>query len=318
MQTLIEALSKVQNRCRQHGGALQNNEMLTRYSLIDPVLRALGWDTENPDMVVPEFTTPTGRIDYVLFWDSQPYIGIEAKALGTNLQQARQMGFQYCWQNQIPYFVATDGDIWELHDMSALGGQQIFCVQICGSQNLGHIALVLLGLDYRAMPIRSPSPSSASLSPVSTAAPAMAAPSSSIAASAPLVPSSPGRSFANLTQNDYPVTGTRPQHVIFPNNVSVPVRTWKGVLIKVIETLDQHKCLPQPPFKVGVQQRTILYDTNAQTMSSPGKVQTTLYGTIYVNFPMDAQEIAKFIYQLLNAAKQQCPSISPETVCVVL
>lgn len=61
---LMDVLQKVRGLIAQHGAALQQNEMLTRYMLIDPVLRALGWDTEDPDVVVPECTTANGRMDY--------------------------------------------------------------------------------------------------------------------------------------------------------------------------------------------------------------------------------------------------------------
>ena len=35
--------------------ALRQSEMQTRYALIDPLLRELGWDTENPALVRPEY-----------------------------------------------------------------------------------------------------------------------------------------------------------------------------------------------------------------------------------------------------------------------
>ena len=37
------------------------SEMQTRYALIDPLLRELGWDTENPALVRPEFRGLDGR-----------------------------------------------------------------------------------------------------------------------------------------------------------------------------------------------------------------------------------------------------------------
>ena len=58
LHRLIEAL---QVRISEHRAELQKSEALTRYVLIDPLLRALGWDTGNPSQVVPEFRALTSR-----------------------------------------------------------------------------------------------------------------------------------------------------------------------------------------------------------------------------------------------------------------
>lgn len=42
------------------------SEWQTRYALIDPLLRALGWDTADPTMVVPEDGSGDGRANYLL------------------------------------------------------------------------------------------------------------------------------------------------------------------------------------------------------------------------------------------------------------
>ena len=48
LRDLIETL---QQRIEKHGSALQASEALTRYALIDPLLRTLGWDTGDPSQV---------------------------------------------------------------------------------------------------------------------------------------------------------------------------------------------------------------------------------------------------------------------------
>ncbi|GIV04458.1 MAG: hypothetical protein KatS3mg016_0033 [Fimbriimonadales bacterium] len=110
---------------------LQDNEMRTRYALIDPVLRALGWDTENPEIVVPEYTTPTGRMDYALFLDNQVYIALEAKALRGDLASAREYWLAVLLgSNNIHFCLISDGDTWELHYVTVLSGKLIFNLQI--------------------------------------------------------------------------------------------------------------------------------------------------------------------------------------------
>ena len=72
-------------------------ETQTRYAIIDPIIRALGWDTEDPKECYPEYDLSEGktRPDYALFgdWSAEdiaesviaPVVIIEAKALRRNL-----------------------------------------------------------------------------------------------------------------------------------------------------------------------------------------------------------------------------------------
>ena len=46
--TLIEVFKKLKQNGDKYENELADNELLTRYILIDPMLRALGWDTEKP------------------------------------------------------------------------------------------------------------------------------------------------------------------------------------------------------------------------------------------------------------------------------
>ncbi|MDW8029908.1 MAG: type I restriction endonuclease, partial [Armatimonadota bacterium] len=151
MRELLETIEKAQERIEKYRDQLCQNEMLTRYALIDPILRALGWDTEDPEQVVPEVSTPQGRPDYGLYHNGIALVMVEAKSLGTDLKKAKDDGFKYCWQNKVPYFVVTDGDVWELHDLSKMGGEQIFRVQL-SRDNSGDAARKLLALWREAMP----------------------------------------------------------------------------------------------------------------------------------------------------------------------
>ena len=72
-------------------------EVRTRYAFIDPIIRALGWDTSDPKECYPEYPRPYrgGRADYALFGKVEmpdigtgyavPAIIIESKAVGINL-----------------------------------------------------------------------------------------------------------------------------------------------------------------------------------------------------------------------------------------
>lgn len=132
MNELFNLVEKLRERIKKYGDDLSRNEALTRYVLIDPLLRALGWDTENPDIVRPEERQEKGRPDYVLLHNGKKLIALEAKSLNTKLDEkdVLNLGFNYSWSSGIPYFIITDGNIWKIYDVSKLGGKIILEINI--------------------------------------------------------------------------------------------------------------------------------------------------------------------------------------------
>ena len=112
MVGLVEAL-----KVKIADSAEISNEATTRYSLIDPILRELGWDTEDPRVVVPEYSSGAGRADYALFNEGgKPAVIIEAKKLGEPLGDAADQGINYCVRAGIEYFAVTDGNTWRVYE----------------------------------------------------------------------------------------------------------------------------------------------------------------------------------------------------------
>ena len=107
----------------------------TRYALIDPILRALGWDTGDPMECHVEYPRGSGRADYALFdregpvgkVGKPPTIIIEAKALDAeeDLDDGESQLSRYVRaaprMNQ-GLGVLTDGKEWRLFDVSIRGG----------------------------------------------------------------------------------------------------------------------------------------------------------------------------------------------------
>ena len=119
LENLLTLIEKLRERIDSHGDALRQSEALTRYALIDPLLRELGWDTEDPDVVVPEYRVQNNQIaDYVLYHDGNPAIVIESKKLAEPLQggKALDQGILYCAHTGAGYFILTDGNSWELYE----------------------------------------------------------------------------------------------------------------------------------------------------------------------------------------------------------
>ena len=113
---LFNLVNELRERIETHGGQLRSNEMQTRYALIDPLLRELGWDTSDPALVTPEYSASGGRADYALLSDGRPVVMVEAKRLGEDLQGAVTQGITYCIGQGTPHFAVTDGQRWEIYE----------------------------------------------------------------------------------------------------------------------------------------------------------------------------------------------------------
>ena len=109
-------------RIAEHNSALRQNETLTRTTLVDPLLRGLGWDTTDPGQVFVEYRTESGIVDYALLGgDGKPEVIVEAKKLGSPLRSAVAQAAGYCLSEDLPRFAVTDGRHWELYEMSRPG-----------------------------------------------------------------------------------------------------------------------------------------------------------------------------------------------------
>ena len=125
LESLLELVETLKARIDEHGDQIRQSEALTRYALIDPLLRELGWDTEDPKLVRPEYplrteyTQSTRFADYALLEGTQdkPAMMVEAKSLGKSLRdQALLQGINYCQADGTRYFSVTDGQRWEVYE----------------------------------------------------------------------------------------------------------------------------------------------------------------------------------------------------------
>ncbi len=130
------------------------NEQNTKATLIEPVLRALGWDTEDVEEVVREYRIKSRDkpVDYGLLVLRTPRLFVEAKALGENLDDRR-------WTNQImgyagvagvQWIVLTDGNeyrIYNTHAPVSVEEKLFRTVRVSDDGPLLHETLELLAKD---------------------------------------------------------------------------------------------------------------------------------------------------------------------------
>ena len=89
------------------------------------ILQALGWDTFDVDIVVPEYSVGSRRVDYALktaFATTDVFL--EIKAPGKADDAADQQLFEYAYHVGIPFAVLTDGRIWNFYLPSGQGDYQ--------------------------------------------------------------------------------------------------------------------------------------------------------------------------------------------------
>lgn len=128
MTELSEALRHCAAKVEKYRGRPDRpiNEANTKASLIEVVLRALGWDTADTDEVDREYRQVSRHCptDYALILPDRPdrpCAVVEAKRLGTALEDPGviSQALGYATDSGAPCAVITDGDAWHLYDAHA-------------------------------------------------------------------------------------------------------------------------------------------------------------------------------------------------------
>jgi len=119
LAALYTVLQNVCANAAANAELLRKNEAATRAALIDPVLRALGWDTANVRMVEPEKTIGGDlRVDYLLYDAAgKANLVVEAKCLDASLDKhgyvSKVLGYALGFKVQTVFI--TDGLTWHCY-----------------------------------------------------------------------------------------------------------------------------------------------------------------------------------------------------------
>ena len=245
LEKLLLLVETLKVRIEKHGDALKGSEALTRYTLIDPLLRTLGWDTADPSLVIPEFKSGKGWADYALLGgDGKPAMMIEAKSLGTPLHdEARTKGITYCIALGTKYFALTDGNRWEIYETyRAVPIDEKLIVEFdVSTQPAAEVCLLALALwqpnleSGRAVPgyppLIQPEPT------LSHATEPKTVPAET--ASVILVE----KDWQPLSKIQPPKGAPSPVEILFPDNSREAVKFWVGIVREITRWLLQNKHL---------------------------------------------------------------------------
>lgn len=124
MVDLIKTIKIMREKIETHEDDLSNNEMMTRYTLVDPLLRALDWDTSDPNDVAPESPASSrSKTDYTM---GAGVMLIEAMRLNGRLEEWAPKLIQHIRDREARYGVITDGQRWQLYDsQTAMSGPAV-------------------------------------------------------------------------------------------------------------------------------------------------------------------------------------------------
>lgn len=111
LKSLARTIDSIGSRIERHGTHIGGHETRTRVVLIDPLLRSLGWNTEDPEMVVHEYGIGSLKVDYALFSKGEVFGILEAKAFGRKLKD-EAWGKFVAELPQVTVVAFTDGDEW--------------------------------------------------------------------------------------------------------------------------------------------------------------------------------------------------------------
>ena len=121
MENLKNLVETLKEKAVKYHTVLSSNELMTRYVLVDPLLRELGWDLTDPDTVTMEESTPgKNRTDYKM---GKTMI-IEAKHVGTVLK--KDMVEKYLQNSDVQYGVVTNGVQWNIYVKSKISPEYAF------------------------------------------------------------------------------------------------------------------------------------------------------------------------------------------------
>ena len=237
LESLLKLVETLRDRIDEHGDALRQSEALTRYALIDPLLRELGWDTDDPSLVIPEYRSGGGRADYALLYDGKPVMMVEAKSLGTPLRDAvLSQGINYCLMEGTRHFTVTDGQRWEVYETHRpvpIDEKRIASFDLKGQSPPAEC--------LKALALWRPSAESGHVATAQVPVVGLEAGKES-----PSEPSRPskGSSSEGLNDHDWHLlsevtadTGKAPVEVSFPEGEPVKVTNWAETLVEIVRWL---------------------------------------------------------------------------------
>jgi len=98
-------------RLRESKSLFLSSEEATKQGAILPVLAKLGWDRDNIQEVIPEYSVGSGRVDYCLKTGEQS-VFLEVKRANEELEGHQEQLLDYAFRQGVKLAILTNGLLW--------------------------------------------------------------------------------------------------------------------------------------------------------------------------------------------------------------
>ncbi len=287
LESLLELVETLRARIDEHSAALRQNEMRTRYALIDPLLQELGWDTSDPSEVTIEDGSGEGRADYLLLDNDKPVMIVEAKRLGLGVSDGRQQAVNYAMDQgrRARYFAVTDGNRWEIYDTHQPAINMLVISFALKEDVPAEVCLKAMALWRPAVENRSVLPAKMPIVRLNAiernVTEPVASPPIPVTESAPAhqsvirktpdpvpQPDETGQEWIPLSEFK-PELHTRPPiEIQFPDHKDIPIKRWNAITVEVVGWLLTHEFLNQSNWNI---RRNVRYFVSDSKRHSSGK-----------------------------------------------
>ena len=236
-------IEQVRTNARTNASLFQSNEAATRAALIEPLLRALGWDTTNVRLVEPERTVANKQsLDYLLKdFEGKIRSVIEAKKLGESLDKLGHVGalIGYAFSLKPQSFFITDGLNWHCYSPTHSQFQPVETLNLADANPVEAALQLVRWLDAaqsgHGISIQQTAQVVALTSHAPAATPNKAAKPVTKALQQPKMLKSEAADFievSRLKSLELPA-GQKPKLLRLPNGIVRPITTWKDILLEV-------------------------------------------------------------------------------------
>ena len=296
LESLLELVKTLSDRIDRHGPALRQSESLTRYALIDPLLRELGWDTSDPNMVIPEYRVPNNQLaDYALINDGRPVIVVESKKLDEPLQSGKALdqGILYCAHTGSKHFVLTDGRRWQIYESSNTTPVISFDLrddptQVClEALALWHSSVESGNLTAAQSPVVEPRQPHQSIpeivaNPIPTP----------IIQSKSVTPVLKDSGWQPLSEFNPEKGSDPPTEILFPNNETIQIKLWKSVIVEITRWLVNNNLMGAVQYPIQLPSAYSRNIAHTEPTHKSGKefVRPEQVGSLYVETHLNVQE----------------------------
>ena len=238
LATIYAVIQQVCTNATSNASLFQSNEAATRAALIDPILRALGWDTTDVRMVEPErMVANKQKLDYLLK-DSQGNIRsvVEAKKMGESLDKLGHVGalIGYAFSLKPTNFFITDGLNWHYYSPSHSSYEPVATLNLRDANPIEAALQMVQWLDAALSGHGIPTIGKNEKLLANADAKATAKLPKPISKAKKIAPG-----FIELTQLNLAdlLPGQKPKHMQLPNGTVKSIAKWKDILLEISNLL---------------------------------------------------------------------------------